>query len=150
MKKILIKIFLTISLILPIGAITVVEARDIPSEYILSKPQGSIDLWIVSFETPKNDENDDEIDDKNNDEIKVTGKDGLIELLKFIQNILLKVALPVVAVGVSIYTAYELLTAEWNEAKMKKAWSSVVYGIIAIICILLSYTVVSVISSLSF
>lgn len=150
MKKILIKIFLTISLILPLGAITVVEARDIPSEYILSKPQGSIDLWIVSFETPKNDENDDEIDDKIDDEIKVTGKDGFIELLKFIQNILLKVALPVVAVGVSIYTAYELLTAEWNEAKMKKAWSSVVYGIIAIICILLSYTVVSVISSLSF
>lgn len=138
MKKILIKIFLTISLILPLGAITVVEARDIPSEYILSKPQGSIDLWIVSTETSKD------------GEIKATGKDGFIELLKFIQNILLKVALPVVAVGVSIYTAYELLTAEWNEAKMKKAWSSVVYGIIAIICILLSYTVVSVISSLSF
>lgn len=138
MKKILIKIFLTISLILPLGAITMVEARDIPSEYILSKPQGSIDLWIVSTETSKD------------GEIKATGKDGFIELLKFIQNILLKVALPVVAVGVSIYTAYELLTAEWNEAKMKKAWSSVVYGIIAIICILLSYTVVSVISSLSF
>lgn len=138
MKKILIKIFLTISLILPLGAITVVEARDIPSEYILSKPQGSIDLWIVNTETSKD------------GEIKATGKDGFIELLKFIQNILLKVALPVVAVGVSIYTAYELLTAEWNEAKMKKAWSSVVYGIIAIICILLSYTVVSVISSLSF
>lgn len=138
MKKILIKIFLTISLILPLGAITVVEARDIPSEYILSKPQGSIDLWIVSTETSKD------------GEIKATGKDGFIELLKFIQNILLKVALPVVAVGVSIYTAYELLTAEWNEAKMKKAWSSVVYGVIAIICILLSYTVVSVISSLSF
>lgn len=138
MKKILIKIFLTISLILSLGAITVVEARDIPSEYILSKPQGSIDLWIVSTETSKD------------GEIKATGKDGFIELLKFIQNILLKVALPVVAVGVSIYTAYELLTAEWNEAKMKKAWSSVVYGVIAIICILLSYTVVSVISSLSF
>lgn len=138
MKKILIKIFLTISLILPLSTITIVEARDIPSEYILSKPQGSIDLWIVNTETSKD------------GEIKATGKDGFIELLKFIQNILLKVALPVVAVGVSIYTAYELLTAEWNEAKMKKAWSSVVYGIIAIICILLSYTVVSVISSLSF
>jgi hypothetical protein len=43
---------------------------------------------------------------------------------------LLKALLPVVLIGASIYIAYELFTAEGDEAKMKKAWKSVAYSAI--------------------
>lgn len=73
-----------------------------------------------------------------------------IKLLTILQVILLKVVLPVVVVGASLYIAYELFTAEGDETKLKKAWKSVAYTAIALIAIALSYAIVSIISGLSF
>ena len=67
-----------------------------------------------------------------------------------VQVVLLKVLLPVVVVGASLYIAYELFTAEGDETKLKKAWKSVAYTAIALIAIALSYAIVSIISGLSF
>lgn len=73
-----------------------------------------------------------------------------IKILILIQVILLKVVLPVIVVGASLYIAYELFTAEGDEAKLKKAWKSVAYTAIALISIALSYVLVSIVSGLSF
>ena len=73
-----------------------------------------------------------------------------IKILTLIQAILLKVALPIVVVGASLYIAYELFTAEGDESKMKKAWKSVAYSAVALISIALSYGLVSIVSRLSF
>ena len=40
------------------------------------------------------------------------GQEGINSILVLIQDVLLKVVLPVLLVGVAIYTAYELFTAE--------------------------------------
>lgn len=37
---------------------------------------------------------------------------GLVELLRFAEEFLLKVALPLVIIGTALYIAYELFTAE--------------------------------------
>ncbi len=73
-----------------------------------------------------------------------------IQILTLIQAILLKVLLPIVVVGASLYIAYELFTAEGDESKMKKAWKSIAYTAVALISIALSYGLVSIVSSLSF
>ncbi len=75
---------------------------------------------------------------------------SLISLFTLAQSILLKVVLPIVVIGASLYIAYELFTAEGDEAKMKKAWKSVAYSAIALIAIALSYALVSIVSRLSF
>lgn len=74
---------------------------------------------------------------------------SLVGFLAFIQKILLTVVLPLVAVGCGIYIAYELFSAEGDEAKLAQAWRSVAYSIIAIISIALSALVVSLISRLN-
>lgn len=74
----------------------------------------------------------------------------LVDILGLIQSILLKVVLPVIVIGASLYIAYELFTAEGDESKMKKAWKSVAYTAIALIAIALSYALVSIISRISF
>lgn len=73
-----------------------------------------------------------------------------VVILTLIQSILLKVALPVIVVGASLYIAYELFTADGDEAKLKKAWKSIAYTAIALISIALSYALVSIVSGLSF
>jgi hypothetical protein len=73
----------------------------------------------------------------------------LIWLLNLIQTLLLKVALPLILVGASLYIAYELFTAEWDESKMKKAWKSVTYTAIGLIAISLSYAIVTILSRVS-
>ena len=73
----------------------------------------------------------------------------LIGVLSLIQSILLKVALPIVIIGGSLYIAYELFTAEGDETKMKKAWKSLTFSAIGLICIAVSYAFVTVISGLS-
>ena len=74
----------------------------------------------------------------------------LIQVLTLVQSVLLKVVLPIIVVGASLYIAYELFTAEGDESKMKKAWKSIAYTAVALIAIALSYGVVSIISRLSF
>ncbi len=69
-------------------------------------------------------------------------------LLSFIQEFLLYTVLPVVVVGSALWIAYELFTADGDKAKMKQAWTGVVYSIVAIIFILLSYAIISIISTL--
>jgi uncharacterized membrane-anchored protein len=72
-----------------------------------------------------------------------------VQILTLIQSVLLKVMLPVIVIGASIYIAYELFTAEGDESKMKKAWKSIVYTVVALVAIALSYGLVSIISRLS-
>jgi hypothetical protein len=74
---------------------------------------------------------------------------GLIGILSLIQWILLKVVLPIVVVGGSLYIAYELFTAEGDETKMKRAWKSVTFTAIGIVCIAVSYAFVSIVSRIS-
>ncbi|MFZ2255823.1 MAG: hypothetical protein WAW59_08145 [Patescibacteria group bacterium] len=72
----------------------------------------------------------------------------LIGVLSLIQSILLKVALPIVIIGGSLYIAYELFTAEGDETKMKRAWKSLTFSAIGLICIAVSYAFVTVIPGL--
>jgi hypothetical protein len=74
----------------------------------------------------------------------------LISILTLIQSVLLKVVLPIIVVGASLYIAYELFTAEGDESRLKKAWKSIAYTAVALISIALSYGLVSIISRLSF
>lgn len=74
---------------------------------------------------------------------------GVIGILTLVQSALLKVVLPLVLVGSALYIAYQLFTAEGDEAKMKKAWKSVAYSAIALVAIALSYAIVYVLSTLS-
>ena len=73
-----------------------------------------------------------------------------IQILTLIQSVLLRVVLPIIVVGASLYIAYELFTAEGDESKMKKAWKSIAYTAVALISIALSYGLVSIVSRLSF
>lgn len=74
---------------------------------------------------------------------------NIIGVLSLIQSILLKVILPIVVIWASLYIAYELFTAEWDETKMKKAWKSVTFAAVGLICIAVSYAFVEVLSTLS-
>ena len=72
-----------------------------------------------------------------------------IWVLSFIQSLLLKLVLPVILIGSSLYIAYELFTAEGDESKMKKAWKSVTFAAIGLVSIAVSYAFVSVLSRIS-
>ena len=61
----------------------------------------------------------------------------------------MKVVLPIVVVGGSLYIAYELFTADGDETKMKRAWKSVTFTAIGLVCIAVSYAFVSVVSRIS-
>jgi uncharacterized membrane protein (Fun14 family) len=74
---------------------------------------------------------------------------GLLEVLTFIEGFLLKVILPVVIVGSGLYIAYQLLTAEWNEEKNKKAWKSLTFSFIGVISIALAYAIIAIVARLS-
>lgn len=75
--------------------------------------------------------------------------DGLISVLSLIQNLLLKVVLPLVAVGCGLYIAYIMFTAEGDESKMKTVWTAVTYTIVGIVTIMLAYFVVDLISRIN-
>ncbi len=74
----------------------------------------------------------------------------LISTLSFLEEVLLKVALPLVLVGTFLYLAFQLLTADGDETKMKKAWKWVTYSAVGMITIALSYAVVALILQLQF
>lgn len=74
---------------------------------------------------------------------------NLVTFLTFAEGILLKVVLPLVVVGAALYMAYELLTAEGNEEKMKRAWKSLAFSAIGVISVMLAYALVTIISQLS-
>jgi hypothetical protein len=63
---------------------------------------------------------------------------------------LLKVVLPIIVVGWGLYIAYELFGADGDETKMKKAWKSITYAAVGLICIAVSYAFVSIVSRISF
>lgn len=77
--------------------------------------------------------------------------DGMtvVGVLALIQSLLLMVGLPVIIIGGWLYAAYELFTAEWDETKMKKAWKSVTFSAIGLVCIAVSYAFVSVLARIS-
>lgn len=79
----------------------------------------------------------------------IAGDGGLIGIAVLIQSILLKGVLPIVVIGVFLYAAYELFTAEWDEAKMKKAWKTFTFSGIALVIIALAYVMVAVIPQIS-
>lgn len=74
---------------------------------------------------------------------------SIIAVLSLGQSVLLRLILPIVIIGASLYIAYELFTADGDESKMKKAWKSIGYTAIALIAVALSYWVVSIVSRLS-
>jgi hypothetical protein len=74
---------------------------------------------------------------------------GLIEVLSFIEWILLRVVLPLVIIGSALYIAYELFTADGSEERLKKAWKSVTFASIGIVSIAFAYAIVSLASRLS-
>jgi hypothetical protein len=78
-----------------------------------------------------------------------SGTTGVVMILTLIQSFLLKVVLPLVIIGGSLYIAYELFLAEGDESKMKRAYKSIAYSAIALISIALSYAIVTVIYKLS-
>lgn len=80
----------------------------------------------------------------------IKGEMDIIMVLSLIQSILLKVILPIVLIGGSLYIAYELFTAEGDETKMKKAWKSVIFSAVGLISIAVSYAFVEILSTLSF
>lgn len=81
--------------------------------------------------------------------VSVDSNNPMVGFLTTIQKILLRLVLPIVAVGCGIYIAYELFTAEGDESKMSAAWKAILYSVVAIICIGLSALIVSVISRLN-
>jgi Type IV secretion system pilin len=62
-----------------------------------------------------------------------------------ITSILLKGVLPIVVIAVSLYSAYELFTAEGDESKMKRAWKSFTFSAIALVIVALAYAMVAII-----
>jgi hypothetical protein len=52
----------------------------------------------------------------------------MIDVLTFIEQALLRVALPLIIIGTALYIAYELFLAEGSEEKLKKAWKSVTFA----------------------
>lgn len=74
----------------------------------------------------------------------------IMRFFSYAEEILLRVALPLIVVGVSIYVAYELLTAEGDEEKMKKAWKALSYSVIGLITVMCAYFFVTIVSQISF
>lgn len=138
MKKFFAKILLTF-LVFFSGFSVLFAQTSIPSEYILPNPEGSINISGITKWNTWPDWST----------VYSTEQDWLIKILEFIESFLLKVALPVVAVGTSFYIAYELFTAEWDSSKMQRAWKAVVYSIVAIVSILLSSLVINLISNIN-
>jgi heme O synthase-like polyprenyltransferase len=66
-----------------------------------------------------------------------------------ITSLLLRVVLPVVVIAVSLYSAYELFTAEGDESKMKRAWKSFTFSGIALVIIALAYAIVAIIPQIT-
>lgn len=81
--------------------------------------------------------------------VNIDAGDPMVSLLSTIQKILLRLVLPVVAVGCGIYIAYNLFTAEGDESKMATTWRAILYSVIAIVAIGLSALLVGVISWLN-
>ncbi len=74
---------------------------------------------------------------------------SLIDLLSLAQEILLKVVLPLIIVWTALYIAYQLITADGDETRMKQAWRSIAYSSIALVTVALSYALVSIFASIS-
>ena len=72
-----------------------------------------------------------------------------VDILSLAESFLLKVALPLVIIGTFLYVAWELLTAEGNEEKMKKAWKTLTFSTIGVIVITIAYAIVAMASRLS-
>ncbi len=72
-----------------------------------------------------------------------------MSLISYAEQILLRLVLPLAVVGVAIYIAYTLLTAEGDEEKMKKAWKSLSYTAIGLIAVMCAYLFVTLISQIA-
>ncbi|MDD2694189.1 MAG: hypothetical protein PHY14_04670 [Candidatus Gracilibacteria bacterium] len=70
-------------------------------------------------------------------------------VLSYIEKVLVRGAVPLIITGVTLYIGYQLMTAEGDEEKMKKAFKSLTYGAIGLIAIACAYTFVVIISGLS-
>ncbi len=73
----------------------------------------------------------------------------LSRFFSYTEEFLLKAVLPITVVGVALYVGYHLVTAEWDEEKMKKAFKSLTYSSIGLISVACAYAFVRVIASLS-
>lgn len=82
-------------------------------------------------------------------DLSLSDGNGINSLLVLVQSILLKVILPIVLVGIALYIAYELFTAQGDSEKLKKATKAIVYSVIALSAIAFSYLFVDFISRLN-
>jgi len=57
--------------------------------------------------------------------------------------------MPVIIIGVSLYIAYQLFTADGDETQMKKAWKSLTFSSIALVVVAVSYALVAIISRIA-
>lgn len=73
----------------------------------------------------------------------------LVGILTRLESILLNAVTPIVAIGLGLYIAYELFTADGDESANKKAWKALTYGAIGLIAIALSYVMIRIILSVS-
>lgn len=79
----------------------------------------------------------------------LSGDMTLVGFLSLVQSLLLKVILPILIVGTTLYIAYQLFTAEGDETKMKNAWRSLTFSGIALAIIALAYALVAIFSRIA-
>lgn len=75
----------------------------------------------------------------------VTGGWVIDEILGFGTDIMLTI-LPIIALSVLLWVAYELFTAGWNEEKWKKAWKTLVYMIVGLVVTMAAYALVRMVA----
>lgn len=71
------------------------------------------------------------------------------DALAYAEWFLLKVVLPLVIIGSSLYVAYKLFLAEGNEEENKKAWKAVSYAAVWVISIMLAYAIIAIVQRLN-
>ncbi len=72
--------------------------------------------------------------------------EGVVDkILGFWVDIMLTI-LPIIALSVLLWVAYELFTAGWNEEKWKKAWKTLVYMIVGLVVTMAAYALVRMVA----
>ncbi len=84
----------------------------------------------------------------NKPESGINTPSDVTEYFAFATDILL-VAFPLIAIGVFLWVAYNLFTAQGNEEQFKKAWKSLVYVGVGIVVAMASYVLVKVVTNIS-
>lgn len=88
-----------------------------------------------------------------NPDTSVGGSSNWWETIDWILTLgtdILLTILPIIALSVLLWVAYELFTAGWNEEKWKKAWKTLVYMIVGLVVTMAAYALVRMVAWISF